>query len=114
MDLPILGVDNAVSVPDIICDAEPHFFKFWDAEDVINPFLVDPTHNRTKTSLLVGGIGYCVIMFKYPDVSFYCVYDNLFIVHMVVLGEVVQVYPGKVYFLVLIYLLVHHNGDSVL
>ena len=57
LEIPIIGVYNVVSVLDFICDAELHFFNFWDSEDVINTFLVDPTLNITKTPLTVGGSG---------------------------------------------------------
>ena len=33
---PILGVENIVSVHTVISDAGPHFFNFWDSEQVSN------------------------------------------------------------------------------
>ena len=96
LDLPVLGVDNVVPFHDVISDAEPHFFKFWDAKYVRNPFLVEPTPNRTETSLLVSGSGPCVEISKHPSVSFPRVSKNLLIVHIIVHGAVVQVDPGRV------------------
>ena len=45
LNLLILGVNNVVSVLDVVGDVETHIFKFWDAEDVSNPLLIDTTTN---------------------------------------------------------------------
>ena len=86
-----------MSIDSVICDAGPHFFKFWDSEDVSNTFLVETTLNRTKTSFIVSESFHIVTLSKYPDVSFSHVCDKLFIVHLVVRGAVVQVDTGRVY-----------------
>ena len=83
-----------MSVTDVVCDAEPHFFKFWDAEGDINPFLVETTLNGKKTSLLVGGSDLCIEITKYPAITFSHICEKLFIVHLVLRGEFVQVDPG--------------------
>ena len=70
LNLTILDVENLVSVLTVIGDAEPLTFKFWGAEDVRNLFLVDPTLNGTKMSLLVGGSGPCIEILKQPSVIF--------------------------------------------
>ena len=103
-----------MSVLDVVGDAEPHLFKFWDSEGVINPFHVDPTLYGTKMSLLVGGSGPCISTPKQLDVHFSRVCDNLFIVHKVVRVTVVQLYPGGVQFFALLCLLVHQHIDYVL
>ena len=96
--IPILGLENVVSVMDFIGDAEAHIFKFWDDEGVRNPFLVDSTLKGTKISLLVGGIGTCIAIPKNPSVNFYNVCEKLLIVHLIVSGAVVQVDPVGVHF----------------
>ena len=53
-----------MSVSDVVCDLEPHLLKFRNAEDVVNPFLVDPTLNETKMPLLVGRSGTCIAIPK--------------------------------------------------
>ena len=103
-----------MSVPAVIGDAEPQLFKFWDAEDVINPFLFDPTLNVNKASLLVGGIDFCIAVSKYPAVTFSKGYKQFFILHMVVHRPVFQVDPGGVWFFLLIGILVHQHRDSVI
>ena len=104
-----------MSVPTVVCDTEPHIFKFLDAEDVRNPFLVDPTLNGTKiTSLIVGGTGPCIEIIKHPDVTLTNFCEELFIVNLIVHGAVVQVNPGGVQFFTQISLLVHLNIDSVI
>ena len=50
-------MDTIVSIPTVVGDSEPHIFKFWGAEDIINPLLFYPTLNGTKMSLLVGRSG---------------------------------------------------------
>ena len=107
MDLPILGVKKGVPVHSVMSDAEPHFFKFWDAEDVSNPFLLELTVNRTKTPILVSGSGPYIAMSKQPAVYFPRICDKLFIVNMVVRGAVAQVDPSRVLFFMLLSILVH-------
>ena len=51
---------------------------------------------------------------KQPSVPFYHAYKKLFIVQLIVCGEVVQVDHGGEQFLVLLRLLVHQNRGSVL
>ena len=109
----VLGVENAVSVLSVEGDTEPHIFNFWDADDVRNPFLVDPTRNETKYSLIVGGSGTFITMPKQPSVTFSHVCEKLFIVHPIVRGALVQVYPGGVYLFTLLSLLVQQLRDSV-
>ena len=53
-NLPILGADNVLPILVVRGDVEPDLFKIWDAGDVSNPFLVDPTLNGIKVPLLVG------------------------------------------------------------
>ena len=53
-------------------------------------------------------------MSKQPAVYFPSVGEKIFIVHLIVHGEVVQVDPVGVYFFTLLGLLVHYHGDSVL
>ena len=45
LNLLILGVNNVVSLLDVVGDVETHIFKFWDAEDVSNPLPVDTITN---------------------------------------------------------------------
>ena len=81
---PILGVDNVVSVLNIICDAEPHIFKLWDDGYFINPFLVETTLNGEKMFLIVGGSGICIENSKQIAVTFPNVFGELFILHLIV------------------------------
>ena len=87
-----------MSVPTVVGAVEPHLFKFWDAEGVSNPFLIKPTLNGTKMPLTVGGNGLYFIMPKHPDFPFTHVWEELFIVHLIVRGAVVQLDPGGVDF----------------
>ena len=93
---PILGVGNVVSVLTVVGNMEPHLFEFWGAEDVRNTFFVDPTHNVTKVSFFIGLCGPCITMPKKKDVIFLHICMELFIVHMIVCGEVVEVDNGGV------------------
>ena len=47
-------MDNVAPVPDVVGDVEPSLFKFWDAYDVGNSFLVEQTLNGSEFSLLIG------------------------------------------------------------
>ena len=86
MDLPILGVDNLMPVPDVLGDPKPHFFKFWDTEYVSNPLLFDPTFNRTKSYLFYGGCIPFFEMYKQPSITFLNEYKNFLVVQLVVCG----------------------------
>ena len=83
-----------MSVPTVVFNLEPHNSKFWDSEDVIMPFLVEPTLNGTKIPLLVVGSSTCIAISKQPIIPFPSVRKELFIVQLIVCGEVVQVDPG--------------------
>ena len=89
-------MDNRFPVRAVIIDAEPHLFKFWDSGDVRNPFLVEPTLNRKKTSILVSGSVPCVSISKHLVVSFHRFSGELLTVHLVVCGADVQVDHGRV------------------
>ena len=97
-NLPILGVDNVVSVPAIVVDAEPHLFKFLDDKDVRNTFLVEPKLNRTKIYLLAGGSGPYIAITQNPDDLLSQVCKKIFIVHMILRVAVVKVDPDGLQF----------------
>ena len=67
LDLPIIGVDNVVTVLYFVSDMEPHPFEFLDAEYVLNTFLVEPTFNRTKFYFIVSG---CIPYIAIPQHTF--------------------------------------------
>ena len=83
-------------VPAVVGDAEPHFFKFWDAEYVSNPLLFDPTFNRTKSYLFDSGCIPFVEIYKQTDFTFLNLYKELFVSRMILCGAVSQVYTGGV------------------
>ena len=84
LNLPILGVENLVSVLDLLGDTEPHLFKFWYAEDVRNPFLVDPTINGIEAFPLVSGCGPCFAIPKQQHFPCPKVCREIFVVHLIV------------------------------
>ena len=96
MDLPILGVNNVVVLPDLVDDVEPHPFKLCYYGDVKNPLLVKTTLNGTKQSLLVSGSGPYISVSKNKTVNLINIHDEFFIIHLVVGGEIIQVDPGEV------------------
>ena len=91
-------MDNVAFFRTVVCDAELHIFNIWDDGDVINPLLVEPTLNGTNIPLLVGGISTCIAISKLSVVYFPRVCDDIFIVHLILRGEFVQVDPGGVNF----------------
>ena len=58
-------------------------------------------------SLLVSICGTCFEVSKQPDVPSHHVYEELFIVHLVVIGAVFHLDPGGVCFFALFGLIVH-------
>ena len=113
MDPPILCVYNIVPVLAVIADAEPHLFEFLDDEYVINPFLVNPTFNGTKSTVLVGECGTCVAVSsqKYFTLTHIC--EDVFIVHTVVPVVVILVDPVGLKFFAMFDLMVHQHINSV-
>ena len=67
MEPPILGVDNILPVPAVVGGLKTHIFKFWYFEYVRINFLVEPTFNGKKLSLLVGGCGTYVAIIRNID-----------------------------------------------
>ena len=89
MGLPILGVENVLPILDVVGYADLHFFKFWDDGDVSNIFLVDKKSNGTKSYLLVGGFSTYVAISKQLTFPYPNLYEELFIVHLILCGSAV-------------------------